>query len=94
MRLFETSGVGTCLLTDARHNLSGLFEADREIMVYESVEDCIEKIGWLLAHPLEAAQIAAAGQSRTLKDHTFARRAEVLDAHIQAALRRRHSVGK
>jgi hypothetical protein len=86
MRLFETTGVGTCLLTDWKENLSELFEIDREVVTYKSVDECIEKAKWLLEHPQERELIAKAGQARTLKDHTFAQRAVQLDEIIRKAL--------
>lgn len=86
MRLFEATGVGTCLLTDWKENLSELFEIDREVVTYKSVDECIEKVKWLLEHPQEREAIAKAGQARTLKDHTFAQRAIQLDEIIRKAL--------
>lgn len=86
MRLFETTGVGTCLLTDWKENLSELFEIDREVVAYKSVDECIEKVKWLLEHPKEREEIAKAGQARTLKDHTFAQRAIQLDSIIKKIL--------
>ena len=86
MRLFEATGVGTCLLTDWKENLSELFEIDREVVTYKSVDECIEKAKWLLEHPQEREQIAKVGQARTLKDHTFAQRAVELDEIIRKAL--------
>ncbi|MFN6199252.1 MAG: glycosyltransferase [Aphanizomenon sp.] len=86
MRLFEATGVGTCLLTDWKENLHELFEPDREVVTYKSVEECIEKVKWLLDHPQEREAIAKAGQARTLKDHTFAQRAIQLDEIIKRQL--------
>ncbi|GAK51714.1 hypothetical protein U14_02959 [Candidatus Moduliflexus flocculans] len=82
MRLFEATGMGTCLLTDWKANLSELFEPDSEVVTYRSVEECQEKAKWLLNHPAKAAEIARAGQSRTLREHTFAHRAEQLHSII------------
>jgi spore maturation protein CgeB len=36
-------------------------------------------VNYLLDHPQELAQIAAAGQRRTLRDHTYVNRVEELD---------------
>jgi len=69
MRLFEVTGVGSCLLTDNKSNLSDLFEADKEIVVYESIEDCIEKAKWLFENNEERIKIALAGQQKTLSCH-------------------------
>ena len=73
MRLFEVTGVGSCLLTDEKDNLGQLFTTD-EVVTYTTPEDCIEKIEWLLTHEREREKIALRGQQRTLKDHTFAQR--------------------
>ncbi|MDD1416581.1 glycosyltransferase [Dolichospermum sp. ST_con] len=87
MRLFETTGVGTCLLTDWKQNITDLFEPDFEVVTYKSSSECIEKVKWLLANPLEARKIGKAGQNRTLSEHTFDRRSVQLDEIIQAALK-------
>lgn len=89
MRLFEATGVGTCLLTDWKENLHELFEPDREVVTYRSVEECIEKVHWLLEHPEEREAIAAAGKSRTLRDHTFSQRAIQLDEIIKTNIAHR-----
>ena len=83
MRLYEATGVGTCLLTDWKPTLHELFEPDREVVTYQSPEECVEKVKWLLEHPQERETIARAGQARTLKEHTFTQRAMQLDEIIQ-----------
>src|SRR5262249_9046480 len=50
MRLFEATGVGSCLLTDSRENLGELFDPETEIVTYRSAGECLEKIDWLLSH--------------------------------------------
>jgi spore maturation protein CgeB len=70
MRLFEATGVGSCLLTDNKSNLSELFNVDNEIVVYNSPEECAEKIRWLLKNDSERKRIAASGKKRTLEHHT------------------------
>ncbi len=86
MRLFETTGVGACLLTDWRANLHELFEPDSEILTYRSAAECVEKLEYILAHNSERCQIAAAGQKRTLRDHNFDNRAARIDAIIRSRL--------
>ncbi|MBI3180827.1 MAG: glycosyltransferase family 1 protein [Myxococcales bacterium] len=78
MRLFEVTGVGTCLVTDWRENLPELFEPDREVVAYRTSDECARKIRWLLESPEERRKIAAAGQDRCLRDHTYAARAREL----------------
>ncbi|NOY71314.1 MAG: glycosyltransferase [Gammaproteobacteria bacterium] len=79
MRLFEATGTGTCLVTDWKENLPELLEPDKEVVTYKTIDECAEKIRWLLDHSTEREAIAKAGQVRTLKDHTFSSRAALLD---------------
>lgn len=87
MRLYEATGVGSCLLTDAKSNLQELFEPDVEVVAYANADECVEKLNHLLAHDDERSAIAKAGQQRTLRDHTFDNRAAGLDEIIQKGLR-------
>ncbi len=86
MRLFEATGVGACLLTDWKTNLPDLFEPDTEVVAYRDASECVEKVKYLLAHEAERSRIAAAGQRRTLREHTFASRAAQIDAVVREAL--------
>lgn len=74
MRLYETTGMGALLMTDAKKNLSDLFRVDQEVIAYESGEDLSKKISYYLDHDEERAAIARAGQARTLKEHTYQER--------------------
>jgi len=74
MRLFESTGVGTLLITDHKVNLPDLFEPGKEVVTYRRPEECAEQIQYYLAHEAERKAIASAGQARTLRDHTYHRR--------------------
>jgi spore maturation protein CgeB len=86
MRLFEATGVGTCLLTDYKENISDLFDINSEIVVYKDINDCIEKIKWLLDHPVECGNIAKAGQKRTLASHSVGQRCNLIAKIIEDEL--------
>lgn len=88
MRLFEATGVGTCLLTERQQNLDALFTPDQEVVTYGSAEEAVEKVRYLLDHEDERRRIAQAGQRRTLRDHTFEQRAQQLNALIREYLAR------
>lgn len=79
LRLFEATGVGSCLITDWKENMSELFELDKEVITYKSIEECMNKIRWLLKNPAESLKIAKAGQARTLKDHSVSKRASAIN---------------
>ena len=87
MRLYEATGVGSCLLTDWKSNLGELFADDVEVVTYKSAAECVEKVNYLLAHDDARRAIALAGQRRTLRDHSFDNRAVQLHQIIQTALR-------
>ena len=86
MRLFESTGMGTCLVTDWKENLHTLFELDKEVVTYRSVDELVEKVTYLLNNDKERQKIASAGQKRTLKEHNYQNRIkellEILDKYI------------
>jgi spore maturation protein CgeB len=75
MRLFEATGVGAFLLTDFKDNLHTLFAPDREVAVWRSIEDCLRAINHHLGDDKGRAEIAHAGQARTMAQHTYRHRA-------------------
>ena len=74
IRLFEATGVGTCLVTDWKENLHNFFEIDKEVVAYKSIDECIDKVKYLLEHDSEREAIAKAGQERTLRDYNLEKR--------------------
>ena len=86
MKMFEITGVGSCLLTDTGTNMKDIFEEDKEIVVYRSIDEAVEKVSYLLDHPKEAEEIAKAGQTRTLRDHTTMNRCRQIDEILQKHL--------
>jgi len=71
MRLYEATGIGALLLTDAKRNLHEIFTPGSEVAVYTSPADCVQQIAHYLSHEQERSDIAAAGQARTLREHTY-----------------------
>lgn len=91
VRLYEATGMGTMLLTDWKENLGELFEVGKEVVAFRGADECVALAEYYLAHEEERAAIAAAGQRRTLRDHTYLRRArslmEFVEEHSLAAAR-------
>jgi hypothetical protein len=83
MRLYEATGVGTCLVTDLKSNLAKLFDIDNEIVCYENTNDAIEKIKWLIDNPNKCKDISQKGQLRTLKEYNFENVTTKLDLMIK-----------
>jgi spore maturation protein CgeB len=86
IRMFETTGMGVCLLLENKLNIKEIFEPDKEVVIYNSYEEAIEKIIWLLEHEDKLIEIAKAGQKRTLTEHTYENRAEKLINEINKYL--------
>ena len=77
IRMFEVTGVGSCLLTDRKLNMNDFFIEDKETVLYDNVQDCVEKVIWLLENPMKLNEIAKAGQKKTLEEHCLERRIEL-----------------
>lgn len=86
MRLYEATGVGALLCTEQSPNLEQIFAPGSEVVAYAGVEDLAEKITYYLDNDAERRAIAAAGQRRTLAEHTYERRipqlAEILESRV------------
>jgi spore maturation protein CgeB len=89
MRLFETTGVGSLLVTEEAPNLPDLFDPGREVVAYTGEDDLVEKIEHYLRHDDERLAVAAAGQRRTLAEHTYGKRIAELVEILQRRLRER-----
>src|SRR5436190_2391748 len=59
MRLFEATGVGTFLLTDHKDNLETLFELNREVLAWRSIDDRLRAIDHYLRDDQTRAAIRA-----------------------------------
>jgi len=71
MRLYEATGCGALLITDHKDNLGQLFKVGKEVIAYRNMVDLVAKIRYYSAHADQRREIAASGQSRTLRDHTY-----------------------
>jgi hypothetical protein len=86
MRLYEATGMGCLLVTDHKDNLGEMFELDKEVVSYRDAAECCDKVRYYLddRHADERARIMAAGQRRTLRDHTYGARMKHLADLIEA----------
>ena len=86
MRMFEATGMGTCLLTDDKKENQDLFEIDKEIVTYANLEEFKDKLKWLMNYPDEAKKIGKTAQKKTLEVHTYKNKAYLLNEYIQELL--------
>jgi len=86
IRLYEATGVGTCLLTDYKDNLNDIFEIDKEIVAYKNIDEAIEKVNYLLNNDNVRISIANAGMKKTITKYSIQKRIiefeEFLSLHI------------
>lgn len=71
IRLYETTGIGSCLLTDWKENISDLFEPDKEILTFKTKEEALDKILYCKSNPSFASSIAVKGQKRALSCYSY-----------------------
>jgi|GEM_PF-1651936 len=86
MRLIETTGVGSLMLTEADAHMETSFAPGREIETYKNPGELVEKTLYYLDHPAECEAIAKRGQERCFADHAMERRAETLAGLVAAHL--------
>jgi len=77
-RTFETTGCGTFLITNYTTGLEKLFDFDKEIVVYNDLNDLDNKVKYYLENEEEREKIAKAGYERSKKDHTYYERSKTL----------------
>lgn len=77
-RVFELAGIGTVQLCDAKADIAGNFDEDREIVLFRSAPELREKAVALLAAPERRRDIADRARTRALREHTWRHRLEAL----------------
>lgn len=87
MRLYEATGCGALLVTEAAKGLDALFTPGAEVATYTDEASCINRVAYFLEHDAERARVAAAGQARTLREHTYTRRARAVLGLIEPLAR-------
>jgi spore maturation protein CgeB len=69
-RSFEIPVCGTMQITQDADNLQEYYTPGKEIVLYESIPDLIEKAKYYLVHDKEREAIARAGYERTIREDT------------------------
>jgi spore maturation protein CgeB len=82
-RVFEAAGAGACLITDEWRGIELFLEPGSEILVARDGEEVAQHVEEL--EPERARAIGAAALERVLRDHTYAQRAQQVEALLGAA---------
>lgn len=89
-RIFDIMGVGGFLLTNYQPELPEYFEIGKELVVYESQDDLLDKIQYYLSHEEERKRIAANGQKAIEERHQYYMRLKLMfETVLQKAIQGR-----
>jgi len=80
-RVFEAAGAGACLITDAWEGIDMFLEPDEEVLVAHDGAEVAATLESL--EEARAARIGDAARRRILRDHTYAHRAEQVEAILE-----------
>lgn len=73
-RNFEIPACGGFQLSGKADRIEEFFLPDREIVLYASTGELVEKVVWYLEHEERRREVAAAGYERTMREHTYEQR--------------------
>lgn len=76
LRAFDVMGAGGFLLSNHQEELMELFENEKEMVVYESMEDAVDKAAFYLKHGEIREKIALNGRKKTLEEYSLQNRLE------------------
>lgn len=78
LRAFDVMASGGFLLSNYQHELVELFSYGDEMVVYESMEDAVEKCRFYLKHEDLRQQIALAGRKKVFEEHDLMDRIKIM----------------
>ena len=85
-RVFQIAASGAFVITDWREDAVNLFEPEREVVYFKTLEELPGLIDRFTNIPEERAKIAEAGRRRFLNEHTVAHRMKELSAKLYELL--------
>ncbi|MDE6662150.1 MAG: glycosyltransferase [Lachnospiraceae bacterium] len=71
LRIWDVLGCGGFLISNYQAEIPEYFEIGKDLEVYESTEDLINKIDYYLRHDEERTEIAINGYEKVAKYHTY-----------------------
>lgn len=77
-RIMDVLGAGGFMLTNYCEETAELFEENKEIVMYKTPEELIEKVEYYLTHDKERERIANAGRQKVLKCYTYEKKLKKL----------------
>ena len=78
MRDFDGPMSGSFYITHDNPDLQLVYEVGKEIVTYQTIEKCVEKVRYYLRHDKEREAIAMAGHKRATLEHSWRKRFGVI----------------
>lgn len=85
-RVMDIMGAGGFVLSTYCQETAELFEEDKEIVMFKTPEELIEKAAYYLAHEEEREKIAAAGCAKVLRCYTYEKKIPELMNWVEAGV--------
>lgn len=71
LRAFDIMGAGGFLLSNYQEELMEHFENEKDMVIYEGMEDAVDKVKFYLSHEDLRCKIAENGRRKTLEEHSL-----------------------
>lgn len=78
LRIMDVMGAGGFVLSSYCAETADLFEEDKEIVMFKTPEELVEKTDYYLCHDAERRQIAEAGHKKVLECYTYEKKIKQL----------------
>lgn len=83
-RVLDILGVGGFVLTNYCEETAELFQEDKEIVMFRTPEELLEKVDYYLKHDEEREAIARAGHEKVMNCYTYEKKIKELMAWVEA----------
>ena len=82
-RVMDVMGAGGFVMTNYCEETAELFEENKEIVMFKTPEELLEKVEYYLQHDKEREQIARAGHDKVLDCYTYEKKLEKLLSWVE-----------
>jgi spore maturation protein CgeB len=93
LRTFYLPANGVMQVCDNKSHLGKLFELNKEVVGFDTIEECIDLCRYYLEHDEKRREIAANGWKRVMTDYTeekvFERTYEIISSHLNNVNKRK-----
>lgn len=78
LRVMDIMGAGGFVMTNYCPETAELFEEDKEIVMFRTPEELVQKVDYYLKHDSEREQIALAGHKKVMNSYTYVQKMKSL----------------